>query len=197
MKRARRTILALAALAVAAVLALVGQSVFAVAADLRSPDVKREPSRDLPSRVANDLVSAGDNLTFRQALQLLKQQGGPKALTLKRRADAEAKLDRLTKHGRRSTRSQAENLLTILRLRDAVETRRGDPTTAIKQAIDGFGRAARIDPHNTDAKYNLELLLTLRPPNKQPQKKKQAYQVPQKAKSTTGHAGSTHTGAGY
>ena len=105
MSRLRRTIVPIVALAAAVALALVGQSVFAVAGDLRSPDVKREPSRNLPSRVASELVSAGDNLTFRQALRLLKQKSGPRGQTLKRRADAETKLDRLTKHGSRATRA--------------------------------------------------------------------------------------------
>jgi hypothetical protein len=194
-RRAGRIILPLAAITAAAVLALVGQSVFAVAADLRSPDLKREPSRDLPSRVASDLVSAGDNLTFRQALQLLEQKGGPSGRSLKRRADAEAKLNRLTKHGSRATRSQAENLLTILQLRDSLEAR-GDPTTAVKLAIQSFGRAARLDPRNADAKYNLELLLTLRPKGKQPQKPP-SKQLPQKGQPTVGHAGSKPSGTGY
>jgi hypothetical protein len=197
-RHARRTILPLAALAAAAALALVGQSVFAVAADLRSPDVKREPSRDLPSRVADDLVSAGDNLTFRQALQLLKQQqSGPRGQMIKRRADAEAKLARLIKHGSRSTRSQAENLLTILRLHDAVEAH-GDPNTAITVAIQSFGHAARLDPRNTDAKYNLELLLTMRPKGKQQQQPPRSKLLPQKANPTTGgRAGSVRSGPGY
>jgi hypothetical protein len=192
-RRARRTILALAALAAAVVLALVGQSVFAVAGDLRSTDLKREPGRDLPSRVAKELVSAGDNLTFRQAIRLLKQKGGAKAQTLKRRADAEAKLDRLTKHGRRSARAQAENLLTILRLRDAMEAR-GDPTKAITAAIQSFAHAVRLDPRNTDAKYNLELLLTLRP-KKAPSKTMRP--IPKQGTAASGKAGTVHSGAGY
>jgi hypothetical protein len=194
-RRFWRTILPLAALAAAVALTLVGQSVFAVAADLRSPDVKREPARDLSSRVATDLVSAGDNLTFRKALQLLKKKGGPMAKTLERRADAEAKLGRLAKHGSRSTRAQAENLLTILRLHDALKSR-DDPMIAITEAIRSFGQAIRLDPHNADAKYNLELLLTLRPRGKHPQKPP-TKQLPQKGQPTIGHAGSVRTGAGY
>jgi hypothetical protein len=195
-KRIRRTIVPLAALVAAVVLALVGQSVFAVAGDLRSPDVKREPARDLPSRVANDLVSAGDNLSFRQALRLLKQKGGPQAQKLERRADAEAKLDRLTKRGSRPRRAQAENLLTILRLHDALLSR-GDPTSAIAAAIRSFGQAVRLDPRNSDAKYNLELLLTLRPQNRGAKQSKTTKPVSKHGSPASGRAGTVHTGTGY
>jgi hypothetical protein len=193
MRRLRGTILLLVALAVAAALALVGQAVFAVAGDLRSSDLKREPSRSLPSQAASRLIAAGDTITFRQALRLLKQKGGPKAQAVKRRADAETKLERLTRHGTHSTRSEAENLLTVLRLNDALMAR-GDPSAAISSAIEHFAHASRVDPRNADAKYNLELLLTLRPKNKQT---KTTKPVPKQNAAATGHVGTVHNGAGY
>ena len=188
MRRLRRTILLLVALAAAAALALVGQAVFAVAGDLRSSDLKREPSRSLPSQAASRLIAAGDTITFRQALRLLKQKGGPKAQAVKRRAGAETKLERLTRHGTHSTRSEAENLLTVLRLHDALMAR-GDPSAAISSAIEHFAHASRVDP-----KYNLELLLTLRPKNKQT---KTTKPVPKQNAAATGHAGTVHNGASY
>lgn len=193
MRRARRTILLLLSLAAAVVLALVGQSVFAVAGDLRSPDLKREPSRDLPSRVASELVSAGDTVAFRHALKLLKQKGGPKAQAAKRRADAEAKLDWLTREGTPASRAQAVNLLTVLRLHDALQGRE-DPAAAIAAAILSFGHAVRLDPRNADAKFNLELLLTIRPKGTKPAATKP---ISKQGAAATGHAGTAHTGAGY
>jgi hypothetical protein len=86
-------------------------------------------------------------------------------------------------------------LLTILRLHDAL-TARGDPSRAIASAIDGFTRAARLDPRNWDAKFNLELVLTLRPKPKH-SNSKTPRPMPKQGAAASGRAGTVHTGSGY
>jgi hypothetical protein len=193
-RRAARIVLPLAAIAAAVALALVSQAVFAAAGDLRSPDVSREPSRSLPSRVATRLVSSSNTLTYRRALRLLRQKNGPKTDVVRRRGEAEIKLERLTAHGPRPMRSRAENLLAILRLQDTLQER-GDAAAAVTSAIRSFTDAVRLDPGNADAKYNLELLLTLRPKPKT--HAKTTKPIPKPKVAATGHAGTVHSGSGY
>ena len=188
----RRTILALAVVTATVVLVLVGQAVLVVGSDVRSTDL-RKPSHSLSTRVAANLISAENTISFREALRLLKDKTGAKAKLAERRAKAETKLERLTRHGSHRSRSAAVNLLAILRLRDALLAR-GDASAAVASAIASFTRAVRLDPRNTDAKYNLELLLTLRPKSKQ---QKSTQPVPKQSAAATGHAGTVHTGAGY
>jgi hypothetical protein len=135
------------ALALAAVLGVFARLLLEVPAQVAQT---RGPG--LAARAAG----AGDDIRFRSALRLAAEAtaGGRNAVRV--RSEAESAL------GRESRSPQAANLLGILSLADAAT----DPANGRKymgEAVSAFEGAIRLDPRAEDAKYNLELLLTLRP----------------------------------
>ncbi|HEY1367020.1 MAG TPA: hypothetical protein VGF23_07905 [Gaiellaceae bacterium] len=168
--RPGRIALALVAVVGAAGLALIARAAFAVERDFAATDarlelpVSRQPdgqTHGLAYRATETLLGTGADRSFRDAVALFRKSEAPglrPEQRLRLRALAERSLR--SQHARAPARSRAENLLGVLEFEDA----RSDPTGAgedIQASIDAFAQAARTDPANDDAKFNLELLYTL------------------------------------
>jgi hypothetical protein len=162
----RKWLPVLAALALAAPLAVGARLLLAVPGQ-----VERGTGPGLAARVAG----AGDDIRFRQALQLAGRAtaGGRNAVRI--RSEAESALA----HQNRSP--QGANILGVLSLADSA----ADPANGRKyagEAASAFKAAIRLDPHAEDAKFNLELLLALKP--------KAAQATAEQQKSARGKRGS-------
>jgi hypothetical protein len=150
----RTVVVPLGALLAATALALLASGAFAVGNELRTGI---EPSDHLAANVAGRLVGARPQRTLSEALGLLRTRGGTLAAQLQRRRTAEALLVRLAAHGS----GRAANLLGVLALDEArTDQRHAQDLLAVARAA--IVRAIRADPHDEDAKYNLELLLAQR-----------------------------------
>ena len=108
-----------------------------------------------PSLAAR-IVGAADDLSYRGTLRLAAQATAAGRNGVRIRGRTEAALTG-AQHS-----AQAANLLGVLALGDAA----ADPSSGSKyaaEAASAFGTALRLDPSSEDAKFNLELLLTLKP----------------------------------
>jgi hypothetical protein len=150
----RALLVPLAALLAATALALLASGAFAVGNELRTGI---EPSDHLAATVAGRLVGARPQRTLSEAVGLLRTRGGTLAAQLERRRTAESLLVRLAGHGS----GRAANLLGVLALEEA-NTDRRHAQDLLAAARAAFVQAIRADPHDEDAKYNLELLLARR-----------------------------------
>ena len=168
-----RTAIALALLAVGAILAVLAADVLSWRDTIRSGDREfpRSPASAmweantlLPARLTRDLLGLGLPLRFRTAAQSFAAvqaagQGYDNGLSETRtRGELEAELVGLTQNRDHVIASKADNMLGILAFADATPT---GPLAAapIDQSVADFQAAVRLDPTNTDAKFNLELLL--------------------------------------
>jgi hypothetical protein len=136
-----------AALVLAGVLALAARAVFDVPAQVQA--------RSGPG-VAARLVGASGDIRYRRSLALAAQATSAGQNAVRIRSQAETALTQ----GART--AQAANLLGALSLADAA----ADPSNGAKYAADSaaaFREALGLDPRAEDAKFNLELLLTLKP----------------------------------
>src|SRR5207302_2149449 len=122
----------------------------------------REPGSSAPARLATGLLGVRGQLAFRRAVRLIGETQGRSGTAIRRRAQAETLLARLAARGPAARRSRAANLLGDLQLVDGLVDR-ANMLRYIGEAKDSFTDAVRLDPANRDAKYNLELLLTLLP----------------------------------
>jgi len=149
----RRVVLLAGSLVLVAVLALGAAGVFDVAGAVRD----NRPLSGAPQAwAATRVLGVRSELAFRRAAALAAVPGGSVSARLRRHADAEALLSRLAAHGS----ARAANLLGTLELEDATLVPSRAPES-LDAARDSFTRAVRADPGSEDAKYNLELLLTL------------------------------------
>ena len=118
------------------------------------------PSTRLGS-TAGTLLGTRDDVAFRRALQLYRiAQSTPNRLDTavelqSLRSQADTALSVLA-HGQHA--SQAETLLGILAFDESAG---GAGSNAADTAIADFTNAVRADPSNTDAKFDLELMLRL------------------------------------
>jgi hypothetical protein len=138
---------AAAALAVAGLLAVGARELLAVPGQ-----VQRDSGPSLAARAAG----AGDDIALRKSLRLAARATVTGRNAVRARSEAEAAL------AKASHSPQAANLLGILSIADASS----DPANGSKYAgaaVSAFKAAIRLDPRSDDAKYNLELLLTLKP----------------------------------
>jgi hypothetical protein len=138
---------AAAALVVAGLLALAARAVL---------DVPRQVQAQTGPGIAARLVGGADDIRYRRSLQLAARATAAGRNAVRIRGQAEAGLSQ----GAES--AQAANLLGVLSLADAA----ADPSSGSKYAADAvaaFRGALGLDPRNEDAKFNLELLLTLKP----------------------------------
>jgi len=138
---------AAAALVLAGLLALAARSAF---------DVPRQVQAQSGPGVAARVVGAADDIRYRRSLRLAARATVSAKNAVRIRSRAEAAL------AQGPQTAQAANLLGALSLADAA----ADPTNGSKYAADAaaaFREALGIDPASEDAKYNLELLLTLKP----------------------------------
>jgi hypothetical protein len=178
--RPARVAVALLAVAAACALALIARAAFAVERDFAATDARlelplaQEPNgqpHGLAYRAAETLLGTGADRSFRDAVALFRRSESRTLRPQQRlrlRALAERRLR--SQHAQPTARSRAENLLGVLEFEDA----RSDPTGAgedIQASMDAFAQAARTDSANDDAKFNLELLLTLSSNRKVPQPK--------------------------
>jgi hypothetical protein len=179
----RRWLPAVVAVAAAAVIAVLAHGAFAVESDLGAG----RTAELLPERIASGLLGTGDDLAFRHSLRLAAGPAQSIADLLRSRSRAAAILARLADHGN----SRAANLLGLIELDNAELDRQGARgyRAAARAA---FAQAVRIDPANEDAKYNLELLLSL--------ERRQGKQRAGKSQHQRAHhsqAGNRPPGAGY
>jgi hypothetical protein len=119
----------------------------------------------LPRDPAADLLDLDDDVQFRRALQLFRL-GNPRRparnqhdLNLRLAADSRL-ADVAEGHADAAIRSRASMLRGLL----ALETARGEPLRAevnLRRALTELRTAIRVDGRNTDAKYDLELVMRL------------------------------------
>ncbi len=145
------------------VAALVGAAVSAVGAysALRATGAADGAAAHGPlAPVLGKLVGSSRGSEGRQALALASSREGNVGDVLRRHGRAEAILGRLASHGTAEARSRAANLRAALELQDAAL----DPPRAralLAAALRDLRAAIRLDQANEDAKFNLELVLTL------------------------------------
>jgi hypothetical protein len=126
-------------------------------------DARPVPARR-SARAAGDLLGVDDDLAYRRALQLVARGRVARFVFASRWieliSEAQRELGELEEAtDDRSRRSDAANMLGIVYFdgAQASSIRRSDFLRASALAFD---RAVRLNPHNADAKYNLELLLS-------------------------------------
>ena len=191
----RARVLAGSAAALAAVvLGFLAAGVFAVGRAVDAAGARPVAARGAVEKVAARLLGARRDLAFGEALRLLRvpaSDGGAVGASARRR-QSEALLEPLAAHGRRADRSRAANLLGALKLADAASGDRRQRSETIAAAIWWFERAALVDPANEDAKYNLELLLSL-----ESRRQRAAAAAAPSASAAERHPGAGDTGAGY
>lgn len=122
------------------------------------------PSTILPGDPAGLVLSTGDTIQWRSALQsfwLIRPGTAFQEDVEELRTQAERKLQTLAAGGRTPLeRSAAANLLGVLSLETATP-----PAAYFRQAV-------ALDPSNAQAKQNLELALRFTPPRKPPNRKR-------------------------
>jgi len=111
--------------------------------------------------LARDLLGIGDDIRYRQALQLYRgiptlagsfDNGQSRSIA---RGIAQAALSRVEQHDANPVRaSRAATLLALLALS-------GSGAGSSDQALEELRNAIKLDPRNANAKYDLELLLRM------------------------------------
>ena len=119
-------------------------------------------STRLPASLSRGLLGLEEDLAARHALQLYRANVGVRARldnavqVAGERAIAETALAAVAR-GRDTVRdSQAETLLAVLAFGDFAQ---GAQTSQADQAVSALEQAVKLDPENSAAKYDLELLL--------------------------------------
>jgi hypothetical protein len=128
-------------------------------------DATWAPSTLLPAGVSRSVLGLGDDVEFRGAVdQFWKSE--PRAplqafTDVTRRTSAERRIARLQE---REDSPSRRSVLATLRGAFLVEEARNSPVQRhvfLRRAIEQFERAARLDPGNADALFDLELALKL------------------------------------
>ena len=120
------------------------------------------PSTRLPASLSRGLLGLQDDLAMRHALQLYRANVGAHArldnavLVEAARGTAEAQLAAVARGSDATRDSQAETLLGVLAFGDYSQ---GQQTSQADEAGSAFSEAVKLDPGNTIAKYDLEVLL--------------------------------------
>jgi hypothetical protein len=177
-----RGLAATALVAVAAALLAVAWEVRAWQRTVRDDDLRFQvapltkglwhgPAGGPAARAADRLLAVGDDLEFRRTEQLFVQVhvgASDYAAETQRLAafgQAQSALEQLARADPSpARRSRAANLLGILLFENAGSAQDNAPLL-LKQSVEAFRRAVRASPAADDAKYNLELLLTVLEPN--------------------------------
>jgi len=134
------------------------------AASTRSDDAWKATDR-LPVRLGDDALGIDDDLAYRRALQLVRRMRsaglsrGSVWVQLLGRAES-ALVDLEEKQHDRRTRSATANLLGIV-YADSGASSGAAGADFRRGALSAWERAVRLDPANVEAKFNLELMLTL------------------------------------
>jgi hypothetical protein len=130
------------------------------------------PQTTLPGDPALHLLGLGDAVSYRRAVQLYwfsrvgsdpeTRQDLPTT-----RAEAQEDLQTIVDSGRTSVeRSSAANLLGIIVVSSPLVTDPQAEAQTLKHAAEFFQQAITIDPANSDAKLNLQLVLLLKKPGR-------------------------------
>jgi hypothetical protein len=180
--RPARVVVALALLAVAAVLALLGEDVRRWSGRIEAGDQRLasgsatpglwEPDDALPLRVGAGRMGLEDDLRYREALRLVRvTREGLDTLDAaeihRRQARAENALAQVQDADRDATRrSAAATMRGVLLYEDALSTG-SRSTDLLPRSVAALRRAIELDPSNGDAKLNLEQVLNLQPPRQQ------------------------------
>jgi hypothetical protein len=147
-------------------------------------------SRGFPARTAAGLIGAQDDISFRRALDLAAAEGPNLKAVLRRRSEAELLLADLMERARPALSGSAGNLFGLLELANAQIDRE-----AARRRIDAarlaFQAAVRADPRNEEAKYNLELLLSIQ------QRQAKHARNNERPSRANRRAGYTPPGSGY
>ena len=129
------------------------------------------PDTLLPGDTVERMIGVGDDIAFRRALQrwvLARPSQQPRNQhDVALRADADARLAFVADAGASAeTRSRAATLRGVLALDEA---RSSGPRggAAIERSLEQFRTAIRLDGTNSQAKYDLELVLRLARPSAQ------------------------------
>jgi hypothetical protein len=173
----------IARFAAAALALLLALAVFLVAEDVRrwpgrleTADVRYasgsggedwRPADRLPIRLGDDLLDLDDDLAFRRALVLFRnehrdaEESRPTSERIQRQTVLEQALIDVEEGARdRRRQAQAANLLGVLYFEMAQSAGPGGDAF-FGRALSAWRRAVIVDPANLDAKVNLELMLTL------------------------------------
>ena len=116
--------------------------------------------------LARGVLAAGDSSdpALAQAFRLFDAghdaDAPPDVLARNRRRAAALARSVAERDAEATARSRASNLLGILSFEDALVDG-GDSERHVRVSLVALRRAVRLDPANDDAKFNLELLLTL------------------------------------
>lgn len=168
--RARLAVVAALSLLVATALAVLAHGVFAVARDVETADAALAQgalgfggSKSLPFRAAEDLLAAGDDRSYRDAVRLLRTARIPdraaRAVAADR-AEARVLLTRLALEADDAAlRAGASNLLGILLFEEATAEQRSRRRN-LELSFEAF-RTAVTAGDLEDAKFNLEVLAKL------------------------------------
>lgn len=174
MRRAAMFAEAAACLVVAALLSLLALDIHRLERSFQADDVlfragsvrddRWQPVEIVPFGAARVLLGVDDDLAYRRALQLVRR-ASPRTITYEQselislRARAQTALGVVVQGDDDVVRrSAAANLLGVLALSLAAIDDSLRPSL-LRNAVADFRRAARFDPGNEDAKYNLELVL--------------------------------------
>ena len=159
----------------AALAVVLAQDVRAWRSSMRSGDARYEaapaaarwsPVTLLPSGVAGDLLRVRGDVDVRRAIRLFRladrARGGLDTALQRQgtRARAELALADVARDAAPAVASQASDLLGVLAFGDFAAGGGRDPDQA-GRAVSAFAEAVRLDPANTSAKVNLELVLRL------------------------------------
>ena len=171
----RRLLIVGLAVVVAATLVLLANAVFAVDQDIHAQDVHlaygtpdartADSAGSLGVGVVESILGVDDDRAFREAaahflVSRLAVDATPEE-TLEQHAESEARLTRLVRQGGdRTRRSHAANLNASLLFEDASINEPG-AERYLELSLQALQEAVRLDPGNDEAKYNLELFLTI------------------------------------
>jgi hypothetical protein len=171
----RRTLAVLGAVAIVLALgaAFLAADVRRSAAELRRGDAAFDTDRSsrhswsfeswTPWHAGERSLAVGDDLRFRHAAQrfrlVQRDPLAPRAILARRNAErALVAVERVDPD--RSRRAETENLLGVLAFTDSRHDEAAG-SDLLQESIDRFTKAVAVDPGNEDAKFNLELALTL------------------------------------
>jgi hypothetical protein len=171
--RAIRIVAIVALLALAAVAALLAADVRAwptgfaagdAVYDVSPLEAQWAPSTRLPAGLSRSLLGVQDDVAARKALQLYQANVGVRprldnaVQVAAARASAETALAGVARSRGAARASQLEALVGVLAFGDSSQ---GGQSSQADQAVSAFQSAAKLDPSNIAAKYDLELLLRL------------------------------------
>lgn len=167
--------LAVLAVPVAVLLVLVAVDVLRVGAIVAKSDVRFQARPTLPADLWDDVgflpggiarraAGVDDDLAYRRAVWLFSRVQPGKVIIANPgleslRASVQPRLtDASNDEHDAGRRAQLLNLLGVLGL-DRFPSDPGNRNAIIREAVDSFQSAVKIDPENADAKFNLELVL--------------------------------------